>query len=225
MTGWWSWWWSADARVRARRGAVLLALGSVAGCALHPQLPPQPGKPQIGVASWYGPGFHGERTSSGEVYDQNELTAAHPTLPLGTVVRVTNLDSGRSVDVRVNDRGPFVKDRAIDLSHAAAHQIGMLGPGTAPVRIDVLERPPGGFERVAYCVQVGSFRDEEKARALRADLVDRNERVYISSVLTRADRVYRVRVGPYLARADAERRAGELQRSGLAGIVAEEPQP
>ncbi len=213
--------------MRARCGTILLALSvaGAGGCAIHPQLPPQPGKPQVGVASWYGPGFHGQLTSNGEVYDQHELTAAHPTLPLGTLVRVTNLDSGRSVDVRVNDRGPFVKGRAIDLSHAAAQRIGMLGPGTAPVRIDVLERPPGGFARVAYCVQVGAFREEEKARTLRADLVDQYERVYISAVLTRADRVYRVRVGPYPDRADAERRAGELQRSGLAGIVAEEPQP
>lgn len=198
---------------------------TVAGCAIHPQLPPQPGKPQIGVASWYGPGFHGRRTSNGEVYDQHELTAAHPSLPLGTRVRVTNLDSGRSVDVRVNDRGPFAKGRAIDLSHAAASSIGMIGPGTAPVRIDVVERPPGGHARVLYCVQVGSFREEHKALALRANLVDRYDRVYISPVLTRADRMYRVRVGPYADREEAERRAGDAERLGLAAIVAEEPRP
>ena len=203
----------------------------VAGCALHPQLPrhrvaaPAPGKAQVGVASWYGPGFHGQLTSSGERYDQHELTAAHPTLPLGTLVRVTNLDTHRSVDVRVNDRGPFAKGRAIDLSHAAARAIGMLGPGTAPVRIAVLERPPGGYARVAYCVQVGAFREQEKADALRADLVDRYDRVYISSVSTRAEQLYRVRVGPFSDRTEAERSAGELGRHGVAGIVAEEPLP
>ncbi len=209
--------------------AALLATTVVAGCALHaaprPPLAPTPGNPQLGVASWYGPGFHGERTSSGEVYDQEELTAAHPTLPLGTLVRVTNLDTHRSVDVRINDRGPFVKDRAIDLSHAAAHAIGMLGPGTAAVRIDVIERPAGGFSRVAYCVQVGAFREEEKARALRADLVDQYDRVYISPVLTRADRLYRVRVGPYPERSAAEHCASALERSGVTAVVAEEPQP
>jgi len=217
----------SGARWRERCGLVVLAIGvaGLGGCAIHPQLPMQPGTPQVGVASWYGPGFHGQRTSNGEVYDQHELTAAHPTLPLGTVVRVTNLDTGRSIDVRVNDRGPFAKGRVIDLSHEGARSIGMLGPGTAPVRIDVLERPPGGYARVAYSVQVGAFREEGRARALRGDLVDRYDRVYISPVSTRADRVYRVRVGPYADRGDAETRAGELQRLGFTGIVAEEPQP
>ncbi len=199
-----------------------------AGCAIN-ALPgrtaPRPGKPQIGVASWYGPGFHGQRTSSGDVYDQEELTCAHPTLPLGTTVRVTNLDTQRSVDVKVNDRGPFVKGRAIDLSHAAARAIGIVGPGTAPVRIDVVERPAGGYAQVAYCVQVGSFRDHAKADALRANLVDRYDRVYISSVSTPSEQLYRVRVGPYSDRSEAERRAGELGRTGLASIVAEEPLP
>src|SRR2546426_545176 len=85
-----------------------------------------------------GPGFHGNRTANGEIYDQYELTAAHPSLPLGSRVMVTNLENGRAVQVRVNDRGPFVGGRAIDLSYAAAHLIGMIGPGTARVRIEGL---------------------------------------------------------------------------------------
>ena len=97
-----------------------------------------PGAVQTGTASWYGPGFHGKRTSNGEIYDQNDMTAAHQTLPLGTRVAVTNLQNGRQVEVRINDRGPFVKDRAIDLSYAAARTLDMIGPGTAPVRIEVL---------------------------------------------------------------------------------------
>lgn len=92
-----------------------------------------------GVASWYGAKFHGRRTSSGEPYDMFAMTAAHPSLPLPTYVRVTNLENGKSVVVRVNDRGPFLRGRVIDLSYAAAHRIGMLGKGTAQVEIVALE--------------------------------------------------------------------------------------
>jgi rare lipoprotein A len=91
-----------------------------------------------GIASWYGPGFHGRRSASGERFNQNELTAAHKTLPFGTQVRVTNLNNGRSVTVRINDRGPYSGRRVLDLSAEAARQIGMMGTGTAPVKIDVL---------------------------------------------------------------------------------------
>lgn len=92
---------------------------------------------QQGEASFYGPGFHGRRTASGERFDQQKLTAAHPKLPFGTEVMVTNLENGRSVRVEINDRGPFTRNRAIDLSHAAAKKIGITGKiGTAPVRIE-----------------------------------------------------------------------------------------
>ena len=83
---------------------------------------------ETGIASWYGPGFHGKHTASGEVYDMEDMTAAHKRLPFGTVVRVDNLDNGRATEVRINDRGPFVHDRVIDLSRAAAREIEMLGP-------------------------------------------------------------------------------------------------
>ncbi|MCA1994512.1 MAG: septal ring lytic transglycosylase RlpA family protein, partial [Coleofasciculus sp. S288] len=94
-----------------------------------------------GIASWYGPGFHGRRSASGERYNQNELTAAHRSLPFGTNVQVTNLNNGRSVVVRINDRGPFVRGRVIDLSAAAARVLGLIQSGIAPVRIEVLEAP------------------------------------------------------------------------------------
>jgi rare lipoprotein A len=100
------------------------------------------GAVQEGVASWYGPGFHGRRTSSGERYDQYDFTAAHRTLPLGTWVKVTNMDNGRTINVYVNDRGPYVDGRVIDLSYGAARAIGMLQPGTIPVRIVVLGTEP-----------------------------------------------------------------------------------
>ncbi|MBI2991140.1 MAG: septal ring lytic transglycosylase RlpA family protein, partial [Deltaproteobacteria bacterium] len=100
------------------------------------------GATQTGIASWYGPGFHGRPTASGVIYNQNELTAAHQTLPLGTRVMVTNLDNGRSAEVTINDRGPFAKGRIVDLSYAAARTLGMIGPGTIPVRIEVIDSGP-----------------------------------------------------------------------------------
>jgi rare lipoprotein A len=216
--------WASDAWTNA--AAILLGttLVVIAGCGLRPPAPPEPGRPQMGVASWYGPGFHGQATTSGDIYDQHDLTAAHPNLPLGTRVRVTNLDTARSVEVRINDRGPFVKGRAIDLSYAAARAIGVVGPGTAPVRIEVIERPPGGYVSVRYCVQVGSFSEASKAAALRANLAPRYDDVYISPVRARADLFYRVRVGPYAERHDAERRALELTNIGMHAIVTEEPE-
>src|SRR2546426_12073593 len=122
-----------------RRWVALWLVGA-AGCALvrAPAPPPITDGVQVGVASWYGPGFHGNRSANGEIYDQYELTAAHPSLPLGTRVMVTNLENGRAVQVRINDRGPFVGGRAIDLSYAAARTIGMVGPGTVRVRVEVL---------------------------------------------------------------------------------------
>jgi rare lipoprotein A len=200
--------------------AVVVVLG---GCG-RAAVAPTPGHPQSGIASWYGPGFHGQPTSSGAIYDQHALTAAHQTLPLGTRVRVTTLDTGKSVDVDVNDRGPFAKGRIIDLSYEAARSVGMLGPGTARVQVAVLERPPNGASHVAYCVQVGAFGEEEKARALRSRLAPRYDDVYISAVQMRPDRMYRVRVGPYAERTRAETRAGELSELGLHAVVTEEPQ-
>jgi rare lipoprotein A len=112
--------------------------------ALPAPTPPRPPSPtpdafeQTGVASWYGRQHHGKRTASGEAYDMNALTAAHRTLPIGTLVRVTNLENGRSVDVRINDRGPFVKRRVIDLSYAAAQQLGAVGTGVIRVGLKVV---------------------------------------------------------------------------------------
>ena len=208
---------------RERTVALALAVIVLDGCS-RAVVAPTPGHPQSGMASWYGPGFHGRPTSSGTIYDQDEMTAAHPTLPLGTRARVTNLDTGKSVEVLINDRGPFAKGRVIDLSYAAAREVGMIGPGTARVRIDVVARPSNGASHVTYCVQVGAFGEEEKAHALRARLAPRYDDVYISAVPTRPERMYRVRVGPYTERTRAETRAVELSQLGLPAVVTEEPQ-
>jgi len=105
---------------------------------VRPQTPVQPKTKGIGIASWYGPGFHGQPTASGEIYNQNALTAAHRTLPLGSRVQVTNLTNGKSVQVRITDRGPFIRGRAIDLSRGAAHKLGMVKSGLSRVRIQPL---------------------------------------------------------------------------------------
>ncbi|WP_034642019.1 septal ring lytic transglycosylase RlpA family protein [Desulfovibrio inopinatus] len=128
------------------------------------------GYSEVGRASWYGPGFHGKRTSCGEVYDMEGITAAHKILPMHTKVRVTNLDNGKTLVVRVNDRGPFVSGRIIDLSRGAASQLGVLKTGTALVRVETVESLPGGG-RIddlpgPFYVQVGAFRNKVNADRL-----------------------------------------------------------
>ena len=116
--------------------AVLLAAGMI-GCATTLPLAAQ-SRREVGVASYYARGHDGRRTANGERFDMNEMTAAHRTLPFGTRVRVTNLGNGRDVVVRINDRGPWKKGRVIDVSYAAARKLGLIGPGTARVRLEVL---------------------------------------------------------------------------------------
>jgi rare lipoprotein A len=153
---------------------VALAL-LVTGCAKKKHAAAPPSAPQAsvrvgdedsGLASWYGHPYHGRASSSGEIYDMEKLTAAHRTLPFGTVVEVHDLDNGRTVSVRITDRGPFVEGRIIDLSRAAAREIQMLGPGTAKVRLRVASLPnaiPDGY----FAVQTGAFRERANAERQR----------------------------------------------------------
>ncbi len=127
-----------------------------------------------GIASWYGPDFHGKKTSNGEIYNMYAMTAAHKTLPMNTVVRVTNLSNSKEVVVRINDRGPFVQNRIIDLSKSAASKINMIATGTAPVKVEVIgfngavntasKSAPVSFEGGNFMVQIGAFRNIEGAR-------------------------------------------------------------
>jgi len=128
--------------------------------------PAIPGGGETGLASWYGHPYHGRASASGEIYDMEQMTAAHRTLPFGTMVRVHDRDNEKSVDVRINDRGPFVDGRIIDLSHAAARSIEMIGPGTARVELEILSAPSPA-EPPHFAVQVGAFRDRENAERLR----------------------------------------------------------
>ncbi|HJR00833.1 MAG TPA: septal ring lytic transglycosylase RlpA family protein [Methylomirabilota bacterium] len=135
----------ASARRRVPLVAALAGLALLAGCAravtTAPPAPPLAGGEEVGVASWYGAAHQGRRTASGEVFDMHQLTAAHRTLPFGTRVLVTNRDTSQSAEVRINDRGPFVKGRILDVSYAAARLLGAVGPGTIPVRVRVLSVP------------------------------------------------------------------------------------
>ena len=118
--------------------------------------------PETGVASWYGRPYHGRQSASGEIYDMEQMTAAHRTLPFNTLVHVENLDNGMTADVRINDRGPFVDNRVIDLSHAAANAINMVGPGTAHVRLTITA-PPAVPEPAIFAVQVAAFANRDNA--------------------------------------------------------------
>lgn len=123
-----------------------------------------------GIASWYGPKFHGRKTSSGEVYNMYGLTAAHRLLPMNTNVRVTNLENGNVIDLRINDRGPFAKDRIIDLSFAAARELDIIGPGTARVRVEAIGSVPKDQMYGNFYVQVGSFSSRENALKLKEEM-------------------------------------------------------
>jgi rare lipoprotein A len=128
---------------------------------------------EVGYASWYGPGFQKRNAANGQPYDMNAMTAAHRTLPLGTIARVTDLKTGDSVLLRITDRGPFVNDRVIDLSRAAARKLSVFQHGTALVRIEVLETPAPIAEGGRWCVQIGAFADSEDARKLKEKLARR----------------------------------------------------
>jgi len=124
---------------------------------------------QTGLASWYGHPYHGRPAADGEIYDMEALVAAHRTLPFNTWVRVTNTLNQKFVDVRIIDRGPFVDGRIIDLSHAAARQIDLIGPGVAPVRVEIVSAPPAA-EAELYAVQIGAFQDRDRAERWRESL-------------------------------------------------------
>ncbi|MDW8131601.1 MAG: septal ring lytic transglycosylase RlpA family protein [Bryobacterales bacterium] len=196
-----------------RRGFSLATLALLAGCARRRRVPAvRPlavGYAEIGVASWYGHPYHGRRAASGEIYDMEKFTAAHRTLPFGARVRVENLDNGRQVEVRINDRGPFVEGRIIDLSRAAARSLGMLGPGTARVRL-VLVGLPGAPGRDWFAVQTGAFRDRSNAERQRRWLEDRYGEARI--VPRDGDPVlWRVLVGRTSTREAAEALAARLR--------------
>ena len=186
---------------------------------------------QTGIASWYGKGFHGKKTSSGEKYDMYAMTAAHKTLPLGLYVTVHNKNNGRDVVVRVNDRGPFVKGRIIDLSYAAAKQLGIDVSGTAFVRVEALGyrqndsdgktrieyKGPINYDAGNYTVQIGAFRDIGNAKRLIEAMKKTHGVSDMQSALIDGSLFYRVYVGRYTSLEEAETAERNFEEQGYSG--------
>ncbi len=167
-----------------------------------------------GIASWYGKGFHGKKTSNGEYYNMYDMTAAHKTLPMNTMVRVTNLRNSKSVVVRINDRGPFVRTRIIDLSYAAASRLGIVGSGTAPVRLEVLgfgglirtnKSKPSSVNLGNYLVQIGAFRKKSGAKryAQRYLHVEARYKSKVKEYMLDGYPIYRVYLSGFNSEAEA----------------------
>jgi rare lipoprotein A len=227
-----------------KRGALLLLAGLslLAATACHhrrgPKVPPPvplKGHVQEGVSSWYGKEFDGRPTSSGEIFDMHALTAAHRTLPLGTTVRVTNLDNGKEAVLKVNDRGPFIAGRVLDCSYGAAKALGFVGAGLARVRIEVIqpgrERPRGGpppaevpvtvpgqpspvFDG-SFCVQAGAFSVRDNALRFRDQLAS----VFGDAYVVEFRGFYRVRVGHLDTEEQADELRGKIQKYGIESFV------
>ncbi|MGH7865310.1 MAG: septal ring lytic transglycosylase RlpA family protein [Candidatus Binataceae bacterium] len=212
---------------------------TIASCATFRRAPPAPPAPPpasaptawppaasiVGIASWYGPGFDGHPTASGEIYDQHDLTAASTVIPIGSRVLVTNLSNDRSVEVTINDHGPFVKGRTLDLSQQAARMIGLIKEGTAEVRMDVLSKPEGSREvgtAPRYFVQVGSFVNSTNAERVRDAVARRFSDVCIATGDSGGQQIYRVRMGAFATRADAQRRATAAAGMGFQTVLVAE---
>lgn len=183
---------------------------------------------QRGIASWYGRKFHGRKTSNGEIYDMYGLSAAHKTLPMGVYVKVTHLSNGRNITVRINDRGPFVAGRIIDLSYGAARELGIVDSGTAKVQIQalgyqqkdhgqVIYRAPGNYDSGSFAVQVGAFSDSINAYKLASRLRSSYGKAVVTTAMVNGRQLYRVRVGDYNSLERAENAAQGLITGGFKG--------
>ena len=210
------------------RGLVILVasivIAMLAACSGAPKPVYFPGYPigfvERGVASWYGPGFHGNKTANGERYDMHQLTAAHRTLPLGSIAVVRSMSTGRQVTVRINDRGPFARGRVLDLSLAGAHALGMIGAGTDQIELRVVGYQGRTTDMGFLRVQVGSFSDQQNA----LNLLERVKPFYsggrIQVVELPEGKRYRVQIGQFSREAQAEDAVSHLESSlGLQAFV------
>lgn len=200
---------------------LTLVMAALMGCAKKAKVakPPKIGHTETGVASWYGHPYHGRRAANGEIYDMEKLTAAHRTYPFETWVRVQNLSNDRSVEVRIQDRGPFIRGRIIDLSHAAAREIELIGPGVAKVKLTVIA-PPKNLDKQPelFGIQVGAFREQSRALTLQEEM---RTRYGSARVIERgADPpMYRVVAGEYGTAEEAEAIADQIRRTGGVALV------
>ncbi|MCD6130366.1 MAG: septal ring lytic transglycosylase RlpA family protein [Deltaproteobacteria bacterium] len=198
---------------------VCLVLSSCAS--VHAVYTPYRGYTEEGIASWYGAKFHGRRTSSGEIYNMYAHTAAHKTLPLGTTVKVKNLNNQKQTVVRINDRGPFVEGRIIDLSYSAARDIDMVSTGTAPVRITVLYPTEvyKAMKKELFTVQVGSFSSYTYALLLKRKIDKHFPYVYLKKFFDGQNVYWRVRVGKYNDRGSADICSAKLRQLGFPTFI------
>ena len=183
-------------------------------------------KPRYAVASWYGPDFHGRPTASGEIYDMNAFTCAHREYPFGTKLKITYLSTAKTTSCLVNDRGPFIDGRDIDLSYAAAKDLGLIPAGTGAVRIEYMGRDNSYIREVRdisntdlVTIQVGSFKDLTNATRLKIALELKYDKIYITEADVKGNRYYRVRVGTFRIRGEALRFANVLTDEGYDTLI------
>ena len=204
---------------------VLIFLFFISSCAVTRERieTPYPAYREKGIASWYGKDFNGRPTSSGEIYDMYGLTAAHRTLPLQTNVRVTNIENGKSVDVRINDRGPFINGRIIDLSYGAAKVIDMVEAGITTVRLEMINKGmdfEAKIDKGNFTVQVGSFVVRENAQRLVEKLNREYGNAYMTLYETNTKKINRVRIGKFSTSEEAQEFAKKLESKNYETFVA-----
>ena len=198
---------------------ALVIAALFAACSNHRDLrrlsEPSVGMRQLGRASWYGTQFHGRKTASGEVYDMDGISAAHRTLPFGTVVQVVNLDTSRTIELEINDRGPFVDDRILDLSRGAARQVGMIDAGVADIELTVLSLPASMGGR--FLIQVGAYRDRDNALYT----LQRIEGLVPEAEIYTDGPWHRVQVRGFDSRKEARETRQKVRSLGLEALVRE----
>jgi len=179
---------------------------------------------EVGIASWYGKDYHGRKTANGEVYDMYAMTAAHCTLPFNTRVRVTNRENGKKTELRINDRGPFVAGRIIDLSYSGARAIDMAEKGTAKVTVEAIGFAGGHAPSLEgiFAIQVGAFAERENATRFQNQLAKKYPNVRTILWESHVQRFYRVRLGAFRTEAEARRQVEILKKDHLSGFVVRE---
>lgn len=169
------------------------------------------------VASWYGPYFHGRQTASGEIFDMYNFTCAHREYPFGTKLKIINLSNNRSVNCLVNDRGPFIEGRDLDLSYATAKEIGMIEPGVCMVKVEYTKENSKYIR--SFTIQVGSFKEISNAMGLKEALEQRYSRVYITEAYIDGERYYRVRIGKINGKDEAYHLAKVIEKEGYDVLI------
>jgi len=169
------------------------------------------------VASWYGPYFHGRQTASGEIFDMYNFTCAHREFPFGTKLKIINISNNRSVNCLVNDRGPFIEGRDLDLSYATAKEIGMIEPGVSMVKVEYVKENSKYMR--SFTIQVGSFKEISNAMGLKEALEQRYNRVYITEAYVDGERYYRVRIGKIIGKDEAYHLAKVIEKEGYDALI------